>query len=1093
MEAQRYETAAPIDEFDVTDDAVESPAVNFDSELYDDLENAENYGPDCDDDPNDFMTVDEIVQMKVSKRIRDFKHFFSSNNFVTEKGDQKTNIINVSEKKTYFIPESHTEEFFTLADECRKENRMIHYSERQETSTTAKSGIMIDFDRYQKSKDAQINDRHFEALTRHIAKLLNEFIDFGQYAIDGKFTFKIGYIRKPGVALVPPKLPNEPTVYKDGFHILIPEIQVTKGLKRHLSQELINRGLMKTIFKDIDHMEDPDKMLDKMSSSNPVHFLGNSKPGKPAYKLTHVYEVIIYVDEDDIDRRLLDIDMINSGKIKRNVNAEPTPINLSYEFSLSFYTRTFGGHPTWLRKVQMDYKPSLETKIQLLVEKTSKDILPDDDIMQAENSVDILAMGNAEANHLKKLLEILDISYATEYEKWFKVICAIAHTNINYKPLAIWFSHRKPESWSPSEIDRVWAEAANGRFGRKPVTKRSIIHWAKESSPQRFREVDKEHYFQVLARSAYDNEGRVEHAQAAKVCHSMIGDKFVVDVGFNEKTGKTGYCWYEFVTPGQAMRKGEVYKWRKELEPDNIHLFISDQMPKVYAQLGANIKDRKDNAANEGEAKYWANVERNFRLYMTKLGNDVFQNGIVKQSQYKFRQRGFAEELDSYEDVIGVGNGVLKIGLEPQIIKGFHEFKISKFTETDYVPYDPENPLIKTLLRAFAEIFPEKDVLNFMLFHASTGLDFKESACLLVLLVGGGQNGKSFFAKMIHNTLGHQYCAAGKSALLTAPMERAESANSAQMQMKDKRYFYFDEFNKCELLNTGRVKGIVNPGWQSGRDLHSRQGNFKNTCNPIALSNFDFIIDTTDHGTWRRIYYYRNKVKFCKNPNPANPYEKRVDSKFIDECTNDPLYKQAMLSILVHYYQRLCREYRGDIKNVPVPTIEKETEEFRNRQDALNRFITQMIVKSPCADATGLPTIAQKYIEWYIRNIKPAAQTITDVQAQFENSRVATSLERRISGVSFLIGHRLKSCPEEELQEGEEHLCVQTVEKTTASTDNVVAAETKFVAPREGTDAFIRDLVRNAPTYIQSRERDNIDDSDSVDIIDEFLSTLENI
>jgi hypothetical protein len=67
------------------------------------------------------------------------------------------------------------------------------------------------------------------------------------------------------------------------------------------------------------------------------------------------------------------------------------------------------------------------------------------------------------------------------------------------------------------------------------------------------------------------------------------------------------------------------------------------------------------------------------------------------------------------------------------------------------------------------------------------------------------------------------------------------------------------------------------------------------------------------------------------------------------------------------------------------------------------------------------------------------------------------------------------------------------VERPAAPVDTAVTIETKFVAPRENADAFIRDLVRNAPNYIQSRERDNIDDSDSSDAIDEFLSTLENI
>jgi phage/plasmid-associated DNA primase len=435
-----------------------------------------------------------------------------------------------------------------------------------------------------------------------------------------------------------------------------------------------------------------------------------------------------------------------------------------------------------------------------------------------------------------------------------------------------------------------------------------------------------------------------------------------------------------------------------------------------------NIKARKDGAANEAEAKYWTNVEKNFKIYQTKLGNDMFQNGIIKQAQYHFRMRGFFEELDSYEDVIGVGNGILKLGVEPLLIKGFHEYKISKYTEVNYVPYDPNNPYIRVLIQAFMDIFPEPDVFRFMMMHMSTGLDRYESACILLMLIGGGQNGKTFAMKMLHNTLGNQYCALGKSALLTSPMERGESANSAQMQQMGKNYFYFDEFNRCEILNTGRVKGMVNPGWQSGRDLNVRQCNFKNINNPVLLSNFELIIETRDHGTWRRIYYYNNKVKFCKNPDPNNKWEKKANTALIDSCPNDPLYLEAMLSILVHYNTILHRDYKNDIKNIPVPTIDYETEVYRNRMDTINRFITQMIVKSPDSEPILNTILAQKYQEWYNQSIKAQGQTLPDVQSEFTNSKVAPSMSMHECGLMALNGHRVKATADEPLQPGESTL-----------------------------------------------------------------------
>ncbi len=1020
--------------------------------------------------------IEEIIQDKISKTIRELKLFLRSGNFITEKGDQKTNLINVAERKTYYLSPPHIEEFFIRLEECRKEKLMLHFSERQETADITHSGIMIDFDRYQRSKSADITSKHLESLTRHIAKILYDTLDFEKYLnADGEFIYHVFFIRKPSVVLVESNIAGAATLYKDGFHMLIPELQVTKGYKRYLNQELLNRNSMPTIFRDIDHIEGADKMLDKMSASNPVHFFGNSKPERIAYNLVSAYRMVVNYNDMDTNRESLDAVSLNSGFVP----GTKQPVNLSYELSLAFKLDTVDGNKTWLAKRPINYKSTLETKIQLIVEKSASGIMQEGELLDNEDSVDILTMGNADANYLRKLLEILHISYATEYEKWFKVICAIAHTNTNYKPLAVWFSHRKPESWSQMEIDRVWAEATNNRFGRKPVTKRSLVFWAKESSPAKFAEINKENYFQILARAAYDNEGRVEHSMAARVLYAMVGDKFVAD---SEKD-KSPYEWFEFVTPGQAMKKGEIYKWRKENRPDNLHLFIAEHMPKVYMQLCQNIKDRRETAENVPLAKYWQTVERTFRQFMSKLSNDGFQNGIICQGQYRFRCRGFLNELDSYEDIIGVGNGVLKIGIEPRLIKGFHEYRISKYTDTDYIPYNPKNIYIKTLLNAFHDIFPEEDAFEFMMMHASTGLDAKESACLLLLLLGGGQNGKSFFAKMIHNTLGNQYCASGKPGLLTSQMERSESANSALFQMKDKRAFYFDEFNKCETLNIARMKSIVSPGYQTGRDLHMQQSNFKNTSNPIAMSNYPFIIDTTDHGTWRRIYIYRNKVKFCSNPDPQNSWEKKEDRRFIYDYINDPLYKEAMLSIMVHYYAKLCGQYSGDIKNIPVPTIARETEEFRNSQDVLNRFITQMIVKSPGADPIGLPTLAAKYVEWYSRQMSRGTISISDAEAQFENSRIAASLERKASGTLFLVGYRVRYALEEPLQDGETAL---------SANSHAVAAVPKKIevvkTPEKTDDGddYIKNLTNRVKSHIQSTCEVKIPDI-AMDELDDLL------
>lgn len=955
-------------------------------------------------------SLSTIEQKKHNACIRELDNFTQNPKFILGKNNPATNISNVHLGKCFHIESSCVGKFFMLLEQCRKRKLYIHYNERQVNSNTNHSGIMIDLDIYQRTDEKIIQNKHINKLIRRISKLL-----YRTLKLTDDDSFNVFVIQKPQIAQDITK-----NCFKDGFHILIPEIWITRDVKKYIVGEMINKNIMEEVFKDIKDnlIISPNEILDKQCASVPVHFFGCSKVNKVAYLLSYCYKVSY--DDGDINIQNFTIDSIYDEP-----SVDSHLINLSYELSLSFYLEKINiiakikqKLPTWLKKRKIECKDELKIIIQEAIKVSKNNNCTAKELEYLSDSISILAVDNAEVEHLDKLLETLDISYARDYDKWFKVLCAIANTNVDYKPLAIKFSMRCKEKWSESEFEKVWNDIVSSRV-ENPITISSIIHWAKKSNKEKYDKIQKDHCDYILLRSIYETDGDVSHSDVAKLCVKMLGHKFITD---GNEEGKK-YKWFEFVTPKQKMKRGEVYKWRHEPLPDNLYLFISDQLPKVFNRIINNyLKDKKEKTNDKELIKYWAKVEAKVRKKRIDLGNNSFQRNVIDQCAFRFRCRGFLEELDSYEDIIGVGNGVLKIGEEPKLIQGFHEYRISKFTETNYIPYDVNNPKVKELLSAFRDIFPEKDVFEFMLFHASTGLDAKESACLLLLLVGGGQNGKTFFGKMVHNTLGNQYCANGKSALLTANMERSESANSAQMQMRDKRYFYFDEFNKAEELNSARLKSIVNPGWQSGRDLHQKQANFKNTCNPIAFSNFDFMVETTDHGTWRRIYYYKNKIKFCRNPNPNNKYEKKVKPELITKCTNDPEYKSAMLSILTHYYSRLCKEYNGDIKNIPVPTIKKETEAFRTRQDVLDRYITQMIVKSPNANKIPLPSLASKYRDWYDKNVQANKMSAIEAQSQFENSRIAPYLERQYNGLIYLTHHRVKSHIGDSLQENEEEL-----------------------------------------------------------------------
>lgn len=1012
---------------------------------------------DTEVDPQQYI-INDIVQNKTSKAVRDLNSFFDTNpDFVMEKRSPMTNIINLSNCKPYYLSNAYLLKFFKLLELCRRDGQTMHMQEKQLEES---SGIMIDFDRYQLSGVREITEKHILRFINLFIKLLSEVVilsdvggegsspnknsvfssergDSGEKNINSSgfakdLSIKVFVIQKPKVVpdsnkkyLEKAKLLGKTQIYKDGLHLLIPEIMVSRNVKKYLMDQLISQRILTKVFGDIDKtLQEPEDMLDRLSASVNICFFGSSKVNKPCYHLNYVYETTIDVELGTCNSQLIAMPIFT-----QMVTAQK--YNLVYELSTSFYFEEIEAcdgsvAKTWLRKRSYKPAPELYGKIQYVGETRGQEAVEEDAIINTENSVNLLTIGDADAMLIQKILGVLPLSYAENYEKWRNVVFAVADASPNYKPLAEWFSKRSPQSWDQHAFDKMWDEAVYKRFKGVPVTVRSLHFWARQENPTRYDEIFHSSYQRVLERDVYDYDGCIEQSLVAKMLHLMIGHKYVVDVVSGESSHPY-HCWWEFVTPGQQMKLGEVYKWRRERLPDTVHLFIQDKLPQVYEKMLQKIRDRRETAKNDVEIKHWARVESNLRTYKLKLQVDGFQNAVIKQCGYRLRKRGFAEELDKYDDAIGVANGVLVLAPEPTLLRGFHEYKISKYTTVEYYPYDPENPYIKLVEKAFYDdTFPEEDARFFWRMYYSQFIDPKESDAVFGMEVGGGSNGKSMRINSIKNTLGDQYAMKLGTSLLFCSNESSEKPNSMFMSTEGKTMVYFSEFNGVERLNSGRLKDMFSGEDQAGRDLNSKHKNFKMRATPIAVSNYDFTTDCTDHGLWRRIYYYKSKIKFCSDPDPANPFEKKADPKLMNMCKNDPDILRAILSILVHDNNILRMKYGNDVRNVPCPTIRRETEEFRNRQDILNRFITQMIVRTAPSVQSQVPLtdIANIYLDWCSLNIskKRADGNIETICAQIENSCLSGSIMTFSDGSKVLAGHRVRESQMEPLKEGENYV-----------------------------------------------------------------------
>ncbi len=937
---------------------------------------------------------------------------------VTPKRDPTTTIIDQGARKTYAFDEQHVARLFELLNRCRRSRAVTHVSERQGRPDAPLSGLMLDYDFQVASRDSALNSRIFKRVAKEIGYVMWQNLNLPT-SLRELHVFTI---------VKPEPVPIAGTShFKHGFHVLVPGVWLARGVKKYIMRELAGSKIVHRTLQDMGITSDPSEALDMNSASVPVLFAGSCKRGGTPYVLGPACLV-------DIDPRSSDAcsgdSQYETNAVDINLAECEAKYNMVAELSLC-YVAKYENHAPLVAKHDVEPRPGIAPRIADAEARTSGSVSPDE-LLLAEHSLSTLAVHDPEARYLHQLLDLLDPSYASDRTKWRNVIFALANTSEAYRPLAEWFSHKCPAKWAEGgaeALDQLWDDAVAGRNAvDAPLTKRSIIRWAKECNPDLFRQVSERSFFNLAAKYVYEFGGMLEHFMVANILAAMLSTKFVVDVADGHLGGST-YCWYEFVVPGQAARPGEVWKWRKEVEPDVLHNYLSEHLPNVFAQITEHIEENRGEAEDEDQARYLTKLGAKLQGSIRRLYNDSFKSGVIRQARYIFRRRGFAATLDQNPDILGVGNGILTLGPRCELIDHFHEHPVSMFTPVPFRRFDPNDPWTRRMLDALADIIPEPDFRDWFLFFAASSLRGGVKEGILLMWYGGGANGKTFVMRMIAKVLGGNYAKKLNIALLTSEREAADRPNSAVMQLKGCRWGYVEETQKAEVLKTQRLKEIVNPGEVSSRELNRAQETFEITANIAVGHNFPFIVNTRDNGTWRRLRFYNSKTTFCANPDPKNSSEKKDDQRFVREYVNDPECQAAFLGILVHYHERFMREHGGLLKNVPCPTLDRETEAYRNSQDTINRFITEMIVVSPNAEGVlDLTLVAEAFVGWYQLNITGSQRQLSPADAlqELEGSAllkyIRTHARRRV-----VVGCRLLTPDTRNLMVGEKYLGARPV------------------------------------------------------------------
>ena len=207
--------------------------------------------------------------------------------FKLEKESKIDSNITAPTGKYYIKPHIRTRFFEKLKDCCINDKLTLHFRERQHSDFDKKegSGIMYDFDLFQDTDKNELHEKPFIELFYIIIKIFIEVIDFKEplntyAAIITKKKLVYNEIKKK---------------YKNGFHIIIPGIQLTKQAKILLYNKLLESKDLQIYFAEYLNCPLTTETFDKNSNSVPVYYLYNCKEdSNEPYDLFNMYNFNLF-------------------------------------------------------------------------------------------------------------------------------------------------------------------------------------------------------------------------------------------------------------------------------------------------------------------------------------------------------------------------------------------------------------------------------------------------------------------------------------------------------------------------------------------------------------------------------------------------------------------------------------------------------------------------------------------------------------------------------------------------------------------------------------------------------------------------------
>jgi len=392
---------------------------------------------------------------------------------------------------------------------------------------------------------------------------------------------------------------------------------------------------------------------------------------------------------------------------------------------------------------------------------------------------------------------------------------------------AIWdeWLEKMAECYSSESTKLGWSRFGKYMAANSRPALGLLKYFARTDDPEAYRVAMDIHYANSFATS--DGGGKMTSADAATLCYKMMGPEN-----------------FKFSTARQWYRFGE-------------HTWDTWDTDSLKHYLCHHVKNRAMDVLNKSPT---AKTNPKLVSFASKFDEPVTLNNVVDMLRIEAIDREFVSKLDQSRELIAFRNGVYD--LDACVFrKGRPEDYLSIMLNCSYqeqLSWDhPSVPQLEEILESF---FPMPDLREYMvdiLAHVFVGNRRFKS---LFLWVGGGDNGKSVFAKWVTRMLGPELATTVSTTVLTTGRARPGAATPELAALKNKRLVLFHEPGINEKLTDGVLKTLTGRDEIMTRGLYKDPEQITPSAIYVIVANHEpQLSNPDDQATW-------NRFRVCEFP-----------------------------------------------------------------------------------------------------------------------------------------------------------------------------------------------------------------------------------